>query len=256
MTFPAWADGVWLIASLGLLTFLQRQVHKFLQSVLLLGTWSYRIAFALYALLLLPGVVFHELSHWVVATLLGVRVHRMSLWPKEERGGRVRFGYVATDQADPVRAALIGLAPTLAGCAVLLIGFSLAGMASVLVEALETGDADLVFRQGAVLIREPGAAGWIYLALAVGNTMLPSPSDRAAWLAAGALIAIVVGAIALAGAGGWLVEWGLPSVRSGVRALAAAFSLVAALDVAFLAILWLLRAVLEALTGRRVVERA
>lgn len=256
MSSPAWADGVWFIASLGLLAILQRQVHKLLQSVLLLGTWSFRIAFALYALLLLPGVAFHELSHWIAATLLGVRVRAISLWPKAESGRRVRFGYVATDRADPVRAALIGLAPTLAGCAVLLVGASLSGIGPVLVEALETGYVEQAFRQAEALIREPGAGVWIYLALAVGNSMLPSPSDRAAWLAAGALIVIVVGGIALAGAGGWLVAWGLPPVRGGVRALAAAFSLIAALDLALLAVLWLLRKILEALTGRRVVERA
>lgn len=255
MTSPAWADGAWFIASVAVLALLHRQVHVLLQSVLLLGTWSHRIAFALYALLLLPGVAFHEVSHALAATLLGVRVRAFSLWPRAEGAGRVRFGFVATDPADPLRAALIGLAPTLAGCAVLLLGVSWIGMDAILARAWETADAEVLLSQAGRLLREPGAGGWIYLALVVGNTMLPSPSDRTAWLAAGALIAIVVGAIAIAGAGGWLVAWGLPPVLSGIRALGVAFGLISALDVVGLLGLWLLRKLLEALTGRRVIER-
>ncbi|MEX0788516.1 MAG: hypothetical protein WD906_04245 [Anaerolineales bacterium] len=255
MSLLPWTEGLWWIASLILLLWLHRRVHENAQAVLLLGTWNSRAAFLLYVIVLFPGVVFHELSHWLAATVLAVRVRSFSLRPRREMGGRVRLGYITTDRADPLRSALIGLAPTLVGSAALLIAYSASGLGAITSEALRTGDIASVLGKVSDLLLTPNAGIWIYLAVVVGNNMLPSPSDRSSWLGAGLLVGAVFAGIAFLGATEWVAIWALPPLRTVVRALAGSFSLVAILDLGLVVFLWLIRKVLEILTGRRVVER-
>lgn len=78
------------------------------------------------ALLLLPGTLLHELSHWLVAELLRVPTGKMGLLPKVEPDNQVRLGSLQIAAVDPFRRTLIGLAPLLAGLTVLfLIGSQL-----------------------------------------------------------------------------------------------------------------------------------
>jgi hypothetical protein len=255
MNLSAWTEGLWWIASLVLLLFLHRRVHENAQAVLLLGTWNSTAAFVLYVIVLFPGVVFHELSHWLAARLLAVKVRSFSLRPRREGGGRVRLGYVTTDPADPFRSALIGLAPTLVGSAALVLAYSASGLGALTSEALRTGDVASVLGKISDLLLTPNAGIWIYLAVVVGNNMLPSPSDRSSWLGAGLLVGAVVAGLAFLGAAEWVATWALPPLRTVVRALAGSFSMVGILDLGLVVFLWLIRKVLEILTGRRIVER-
>ena len=67
----------------------------------------------------------HELSHALMALLLGVRVKRMSLIPQRQAKGVVRLGSVEVLRSDPLRASLIGGAPLLTGMLVLgLVGLA------------------------------------------------------------------------------------------------------------------------------------
>lgn len=254
MNLPLWAEGLWWIASLALLELLHRRVHRDAQAVLLLGTWNSKIAFALYVAILFPGVAFHEVSHWLAAKLLGVRVRSFSLRPRREGAGSVRLGYVTTDRADPLRSALIGLAPTVAGTAILLLAFSASGLAAVSTDALRTGEVEAVLRKAADILITPTSGVWIYLALVVGNNMLPSAADRSAWWAALVFLGGVLAILVLFGSAEWVASWAVPPLQAMMRALAGAFSLVGILDLGLLGLLWALRRALEILTGRRVVE--
>src|SRR3990167_9762947 len=65
-------------------------------------------------LLFFPGVIIHELSHFLVSELLFVKTFHMELWPKLEHG-RIKMGSVQIQQTDIIRRLLIGVAPIIVG---------------------------------------------------------------------------------------------------------------------------------------------
>lgn len=73
------------------------------------------------AILLLPGTLIHELSHWLVAELLRVPTGKLELLPQIETNNRVRLGSLQIAQTDPFRRTLIGLAPLFMGLTVLFL---------------------------------------------------------------------------------------------------------------------------------------
>src|SRR4030066_2445102 len=97
------------------LLYLPRFLQREIQSIFLLITRQAEISMALFSLLLLPGVLLHESSHFLMAHLLGVRTGRFSLIPQKKDGGRLQLGYVETASTDFIRDALIGAAPLIAG---------------------------------------------------------------------------------------------------------------------------------------------
>ena len=105
--FTEWMPLVWLMATLPPLFLTKRWINRHVQGLGLLLTGDSQAAAVLYFVLLLPGILVHELSHWLAATLLGVRTGGISIWPSR-RGGRVRMGSVKVGRADPLRASLVG----------------------------------------------------------------------------------------------------------------------------------------------------
>mgnify|MGYP003348511744 CR=1 FL=1 len=69
----------------------------------------------IYNLIFLPGVFLHELSHFLMAKLLGVKTGSFSIIPQSLPDGRLQMGYVETGQTDIVRDSLIGIAPLVTG---------------------------------------------------------------------------------------------------------------------------------------------
>jgi len=141
-------------------------------------TGNPQIALLIYFLLLLPGVLLHELSHWLVAKILGVRIRRFSIGPRTLRGSKqVQFGAVQIERTDPIREGLVGLAPLVSGTALVLylaqrfLGVEVLGPIEL---------SSLPARIGEYL-RAPDAWLWIYLIFAISNAMLPSQSDRKPW---------------------------------------------------------------------------
>ena len=63
----------WVVFSLIILLFMQRWIHTHLHGLFLLLMGKPERAVVLYALFLFPGVLLHEVSHWLAATFLGVR---------------------------------------------------------------------------------------------------------------------------------------------------------------------------------------
>lgn len=175
---------IWTAVALPVLLLLQRWIHTHLLGIALLLTGKLPRAAVLYALVLLPGVFLHELSHWLTATLLGVRTGGFSLIPRLQKDGSIQLGYVEyfKDRSlGPVRESLIGGAPLLAGTAViLLIGVRIFNVTE-LTAALQSGRVSLLVDA----LRQVGQTAdlflWLYLLFAVSNGMMPSRSDRRAW---------------------------------------------------------------------------
>jgi len=143
---------------------------------------SHDIAMLSYFLLLLPGVLVHELSHWLAAKLLRVPTGPITIGPSSKGKGVTRLGSVSMAKADPLREGIIGMAPLTTGSVLILViayhVFGLAGPPDLVVD-LNPG-AVLSMLQGYLSV--PNLWLWVYLIFSISNAMLPSESDRQAWL--------------------------------------------------------------------------
>jgi hypothetical protein len=241
---------LWFAAALVALLRLERWIHQHLQGVALLTVGDREVAVWLYALPLLPGVILHELSHALAARLVGVRVGRVSVLPVRQ-GDRIQLGFVPVERTGPVRTALIGLAPLLVGCLVLiLIGYLGLGLGQVGAALARADWAEAWVHLKSVLhTRDAGV--WIYLAFAVSNTMLPSRSDMRAWPVLALFFAVVVGLVLLLDMGPALAA----PLSATLRWLAAACTLTVLIDLPFFALILLLEWTLSRLKGVRVEYR-
>lgn len=89
------------------------------QSILLI-TRSKKLALTFLLILLLPGTIIHELSHFVVATLLFVKTGELTVIPKLEEG-RIKAGSLKHADTDPLRRTAIGLAPMIIGLMIIYL---------------------------------------------------------------------------------------------------------------------------------------
>lgn len=129
-----------------------------------LYTHSKLAAYALAA----PGTVLHELSHWLMCKLVGVRTGRVTLFRPRREGSSITLGQVEHASADPLRLTLVSIAPLL------------------FVPALLVGIGVLLY--GTELLQHPWDAIWgsawylklagLYLLLSTSSAAFPSPGDH------------------------------------------------------------------------------
>jgi hypothetical protein len=216
---------VFLLISLFLFQFVQRKVHRELQAIFLLLTRRQDITIVLFSLIFFPGVLLHELSHYIMARLLRVKTGSLSLIPRVVENRTIRMGYVETARTGTIRSALIGIAPLLSGgAAVTYIGLNRFGL-TAMVGLASSGAWNTFFE---TLIRFPEIQDfwvWFYLIFTISSTLLPSPADRQAWLPLiiGTGILAFIGMIA--GAGPWMVINLGPIIITTIQAAAIIFSI-------------------------------
>ena len=219
---------IWFVLMLLPLVFLQRLLHREIQAVFLILSRSERFTVAIFSLIFLPGVLLHELSHYGMAVLLGIETARFSLIPEVLDDGRLQLGFVETAKSDIVRDSLVGAAPLIVG------GGFVAFVALVPLHFQPMWD---VLRNGQLGLFWFGITGlftikdfplWFYITFAVSSTMLPSQSDRHAWLPLGVTIAVLIALAILAGIGPWMLTYLAPPLNAFLSAAAIIFGLSAA----------------------------
>lgn len=240
----------WVAMALPVLLLLQRWIHRHLRGVAYLLTRRQSWAVLIYALILFPGVLLHELSHWLFANLLGVRTGAVSLLPQQQRDGSIRLGYVEYYRhrtLDPVRESLIGGAPLITGTlAILLIGirvFDVPGLAG----AVGSGEIANLTEALGLLFATPDFFVWLYLLFAISNAMLPSPSDRRAWPAFIVLLLAGAGLVYLLELQHVLVAGLSGPVTTLFGFLGLAFTLAAGVDLVFMFVLYLVESLVSRL---------
>ncbi len=248
MMIEIWSSFLWLVGLLFPLLWFKREINRRLLHVGWLLFQNEQAAVLLYFLIMLPGVLLHELSHLAMAALLGVPAGGLTIWPKVQRDG-LQLGSVQVARTDMVRESLIGLAPLLAGSlAVLLI----AGL--VFDVPLQT-PADPLYRLLYVvnhadqLLSRANAMVWLYLIFAISNAMLPSPSDRQPWRTLLLFLAILGGVILIINGGPPQLPDGLlAGIHRAIDLWAMAFAFTLLVDLVFLTgiflaeqLLWMLR---------------
>ena len=130
-----------------------------------------------------------------------------------------------TTPTDWLRETLIGIAPLLTGIAfVAYAGIVRLGLAGLWEEIQNLNRAGLM----AGLERmhaQPDFWLWFYLTVTVSSMMLPSASDRRAWLPFGMIIGGLLFLSVLLGAGPWMVHHLAPPLNRFVQAVAVVFAI-------------------------------
>lgn len=247
-------DGfLWLVISLGPFLLVQRWLHRELQTLLLLITRRQDLSLGLFSLVFFPGVLLHESSHYLMARVLGVKTGRFSLLPKLTEEGRLRLGYVETEQTGVIADAFIGTAPLIIGGAVIAFLGSVCLGLSPLAGFMHQGEWES-FWQGLLAVPQRNDFWlWFYLAFTVSSTMLPSASDRHSWLPAGIGLGLILVVLVVAGAGPWMLNNLGPWLNQALLGTALIFGISLALHLALALPVWGLRLLVSRLTGLRVV---
>ncbi|MBI2028659.1 MAG: hypothetical protein HYT07_03545 [Candidatus Levybacteria bacterium] len=144
-----------LFLEIALLFFLSRAVSQALSRFLSIQILSF---------IFLPGVIIHELSHMLVASVLFVRVGDMEFSPKITEG-KLKLGSVAIAKTDPVRRAIIGFAPVFTGVLIIL------GIIYFF------SNSFLLFQENQIYMTVFMVLAIIYILFAISNTMFSSRSD-------------------------------------------------------------------------------
>jgi hypothetical protein len=138
---------------------------------------------ALAYLLAAPATAIHEMAHYLACLLLRVPTGRVELFhPRRQPDGSWILGSVVHARSDPLRGALVAVAPLLL-VPPLFIALSLLLLGSDF--SLEAPGGIWSALRSAPLWAE---SLWLYLSLAVGQAAFPSSGDRIGAAGAGALL--------------------------------------------------------------------
>src|SRR3989344_2147244 len=209
-----------------------------LQGITYLITGHSRAGLILYSLLFLPGIIIHELSHFFMAGLLGVRTGEITIFPSgPTESGQQRLGSVQVAQTDVIRSSLIGIAPLLIGSIsiIALVKWQFPQLLQSLL--IINGVLNQLIIEGQEIITIPLNFIWIYLVFAISNTMFVSEADRKSWPAMALVLAIIGGIVIWAGVSQSILGLIQAPFSAGIGIMSAAFVVTLIIDVLFLAVL-------------------
>jgi len=239
----------WFVFMLVPLIYLQRLLHREIQAVFLILTREARLTMVFFQMIFLPGVFVHEASHFVMAKILRVPTGGFSILPRPLPNGRLQLGYVETAQSDIVRDSLIGAAPLIVGTiCVGYIAFYQLEM-RLLLDVLREGQFNLFWMGIRALPSVPDFYFWFYLAFAISSTMMPSQSDRHAWLELIIAVGILFSLALLIGAGPWMWNSVAPLISNFLGSVAVVFGLSSAIHVVLVLPTALVHKLLARVTG-------
>jgi len=246
----------WVVLTFPVMLLLQRWIHRHLRGVALLITGRMDRAVILYAIILLPGVLLHELSHWATARLLGVRTGSLSLLPEMKKDGSVQLGYLEYYKhrnLGPIRESLIGGAPLISGTLViLLIGQRVFGVTD-LAAAVQSADVEQLTQALGQIFSAADFFVWLYLIFVISNAMMPSPSDRRAWPAFAVVLTIVLALVYLLNLQQTVTNGLVGPVAVVLGYLGLTFSLVIGVDLIFIFVITLLEKGISRIRGVELV---
>ena len=245
---------IWIIFTFPLLILLERGVHQRLRGFFYLITGSRRHSLTLYSIILLPGVFLHELSHWLLANLFGIRTGNFSIIPSEDDYSTT-LGYVEyyrTPTLDPVREGLVGMSPLFAGIpAVIFIARRLFNTPEILA-LIQTADLIALIQAGLQSFQSAEAFLWMWVLFAVSNSMMPSSADRRAWPLLFLALGVMVGTLYLLGAFPIIINKYGDSASRLFSYIALAFSITIIIDMIAIVVLFFLEKLYERVTGYRI----
>lgn len=206
-----------------------------MQGISILFFGSSKPGIVLYTILMLPGTIIHEISHWLVAELLQVPTGEITILPDpiEQDSMERKLGSVMTAKTDPIRGFLIGMAPLIVGTTLLMIISVLLG------DNFSLNNLNWY------------SAGLIYAVIVLGNSMLVSRVDRRHLPFAAFFVLVIY--LAFTRSGLTLPQQLAESIGQALKHINDALLLAVIFELAFISILLLVRKSLERIRGRKIV---
>ncbi|MFT3893596.1 MAG: hypothetical protein QM730_18360 [Anaerolineales bacterium] len=196
----------WFIVMLIPLILLQRMLHREIQAMFLIITRSPQLTMGIFSFIFLPGVFLHELSYFLMAKILRVPTGRFSIFPQPLPDGRLQLGYVETAKADIVRDFADRRCSPHHWYTLRRLRLALSiGHAHPMGNAQEW-TTEFVLDGDQCLTHASDFYLWFYLTFVVSSTMMPSESDRHAWLELVVSVGVIFGITLLIGAGPWMLN--------------------------------------------------
>ncbi|MEP7135822.1 MAG: hypothetical protein ABI904_12905 [Chloroflexota bacterium] len=244
---------LWFVLMLVPLIWLQRLLHREVQAVFLILTRNAQLTMGIFQFIFLPGVFLHEGSHFLMAKILRVPTGRFSILPKPLPDGRLQLGYVETAKADIVRDSLIGAAPLIIGTLFVAYVSIYQLEMRVLWDVLRNGQFNLFWMGINMLPNVKDFYLWFYLTFVVSSTMMPSESDRHAWLELVISVGILFAIALLIGAGPWMLNNVAPVISNFLSSVAVIFGLSSVVHIVLVLPTALIHRLLTRVTGVDVV---
>jgi hypothetical protein len=239
----------WFVLMLVPLIFLQRYLHREIQAVFLILTRDARLTIGIFQIIFLPGVFLHEAGHFLMAKILRVPTGGFSVIPRALPNGRLQLGYVETAKSDIVRDSLIGAAPLIFGTLfVAYVALYRLDM-RVLWDTFRNGQFNLFWLGVRFLPTVKDFYLWFYLAFAVSSTMMPSESDRHAWLELVISVGVLLSLALLVGAGPWMLNSVAPLLSNFLSSVSVILGLSSAFHVVLILPTMLVHKLLARATG-------
>lgn len=237
-----------IIAELLVLWLLSRRLSQNLYIAAFLLTKSRPVAIGFLSLLFFPGTVIHELAHLFTAEILGVRTSGLTLVPEGLEEKNVKTGSVAIAQSDPIRRAIIGIAPV-------FVGLGTLGILSYFLPGIWV-QTQIDATQG-ILLSSPSVYYMllmIYSLFAVSNTMFSSPEDMEGFWPVVIVLSLVAGAAYIAGIRINLTASTSTAIATFLQSAAINIGYVATLNIGLFALSTLLIRGVEKITRRTLVR--
>jgi hypothetical protein len=256
-TFDLLNPWITFILTLVPLLYVQRWIHRHLFGMGYLLAKEKFSAALLYYIILLPGVILHELSRYLMAGIVNVRSAYVSLWPEVKDDGSLEIGFIRLELVlNPVFHAMIVLAPFVTGLIVVtFVSNSILDLPAFFAK-LQTAD---IYEIGAAvqeLISKPDFLLWAYILFSVANTMMPtSQARRAWWFLGGASVAFLLFIVGI-GLGRFVVNWLAGPIANVLYSFSAVFGTVLFIDCIAAVIIWIIEAIMERAVGYKVEYQA
>lgn len=171
-----------LIFLLTILFFLSQKISTYIYQIFFVITKNRGVAISILLFLFLPGTIIHELSHFLVATLVRVPTGELTVIPQlDKESGEVKAGRLAIAKTDLFRHTLIGLAPMIIGLLLIYI------VGELFIPSPTTYNLPLTAFLG------------FYLFFIITNTMFSSKKDLESAVIAIPVIFLLLGTLYLVG---------------------------------------------------------
>ena len=177
-----------MLASFLFLALTSQWLIKYFMGLTFILFGSRNLGIKIYSLIFLPGTLIHEISHFLMASLLNVRTGKITLFPEEsETEKRIRLGSVEVEKTDFIRSSLIGFAPVITGTIILIIINNYLLSQNFL--DLKSWNDLISLIQNNLNLKN---SLLFYLIIAVSNTLYSSREDARSWPAIVILAAITL----------------------------------------------------------------
>ncbi len=227
-------------------------MHQHIFKVGWLVTKQYQTTTILYYAFFLPGIILNQFIFWLAAGFLNVSAERTIQWPQKQEIGELKLDFIRLSKnVTPFRLAIISTAPLLVGMfAVWHIANNILNVPGFLTEMNIGGSLVNLSTALSHFTNAPDFWIWVYLAFAISNTMMPNFANLRAWRIVLTIIAILIAALYILGAGDQVVMSNLRGpVSNALNSLSSVFAIIIGLDIFMVAVLGTMEAIIERVTG-------